>query len=40
MCEFFGFKHKNPTMTEKEAKPFIKTASLSDWIKHMELHVA
>lgn len=40
MCEFFGLKHKNPTMTEEEAKPFIKTASLSDWIKHMELHVA
>jgi hypothetical protein len=27
-------------MTEEEAKPFIKTASLRDWIKHMELHVA
>jgi len=40
MCKFFDIQHKNPTMTEEEAKPFIKTASLSDWIKHMELHVA
>ena len=40
MCEFFGIKYKNPTMTEEEAKPFIKTVSLRDWIKHMELHVA
>jgi alkaline phosphatase len=40
MCEFFGIGYKNPTMTEEEAKPFIKTVSLSDWIKHMELHVA
>jgi alkaline phosphatase len=40
MCEFFGIKYKNPTMTEEEAKPFIKTASLRDWEKHMELHIA
>jgi alkaline phosphatase len=40
MCEFFGIRYKNPTMTEEEAKPFIKTASLREWMKHMELHVA
>jgi alkaline phosphatase len=40
MCKFFDIKYKNPTMTEEEAKPFIKTVSLNDWIKHMELHVA
>ncbi len=40
MCEFFGIKYKNPTMTEEEAKPFIKTASLEEWRKHMELHIA
>jgi alkaline phosphatase len=40
MCEFFGIRYKNPTMTEEEVKPFIKTVSLRDWIKHMELHVA
>jgi alkaline phosphatase len=40
MCKFFDIKYENPTMTEEEAKPFIKTASLSDWIKHMELHIA
>ena len=40
MCKFFDIKYKNPTMTEEEAKPFIKTVSLRDWIKHMELHIA
>jgi len=40
MCKFFDIKYKNPTMTEEEAKPFIKTASLEEWRKHMELHVA
>jgi alkaline phosphatase len=40
MCEFFGLKYENPTMTEEEAKPFIKTVSLMDWKRHMELHVA
>ncbi|MDI6764301.1 MAG: alkaline phosphatase [Thermodesulfobacteriota bacterium] len=40
MCEFFGIKYKNPTMTEEEAKLFIKTASLEEWRRHMELHVA
>jgi len=40
MCKFFDIQYKNPTMTEEEAKPFIKTVSLSDWIRHMELHVA
>jgi alkaline phosphatase len=40
MCKFFDIQYKNPTMTEEEAKPFIKTVSLKDWMKHMELHVA
>ena len=40
MCEFFGIRYKNPTMTEEEAKPFIKTASLEEWKRHMELHIA
>lgn len=40
MCEFFGLKYKNPTMTEEEAKPFIKAASLEEWKRHMELHIA
>ena len=40
MCEFFSIKYKNPAMTEEEAKPFIKTVSLKDWEKHMELHIA
>ena len=40
ICKFFDIQYKNPTMTEEEAKPFIKTASLNDWKKHMELHVA
>lgn len=40
MCEFFGIKYKNPTMTEEEAKSFIKTATLEEWRRHMELHIA
>lgn len=40
MCEFFGIQFKNPTMTEEEAKPFTKAASLEEWKRHMELHVA
>ena len=40
MCEFFGIRYKNPTMTEEEVKPFIKVASLEEWKRHMELHIA
>ena len=40
MCDFFGIRYKNPTMSEEEARPFIKTASLEDWKRHMELHIA
>ena len=40
MCEFFGIQYKNPAMTEEEAKPFIKTASLEEWKRHMEFHIA
>jgi alkaline phosphatase len=40
MCEFFGIKYTNPTMTEEEAKPFIKVASLEEWKRHMALHIA
>ncbi len=40
MCKFFGIKYQNPTMTEEEAKPFIKTASLEEWRRHMALHIA
>lgn len=39
MCEFFGIRYKNPTMTEEEVKPFIKIASLEEWKRHMELHI-
>jgi alkaline phosphatase len=40
MCDFFGIKYRNPTMTEEEAKAFIKVASLEEWKRHMELHIA
>jgi hypothetical protein len=30
MCKFFDIKYKNPTVTEEEPKPFIKTASLEE----------
>ena len=39
MCTFFNITYKNPTMTEEEARPFIKQASLRDWLRHRELHV-
>jgi len=39
MCTFFNVTYKNPTMTEEEARPFIKQASLRDWLRHRELHV-
>lgn len=40
MCKFFGIRYQNPSMTEEEAKPFIKTASLEEWRRHMKLHIA
>ncbi len=40
MCKFFGIQYQNPSMSEEEAKPFIKTASLEEWRQHMELHIA
>jgi alkaline phosphatase len=40
MCKFFGIKFKNPTMTEEEAKPLVKTVSMRDWERHMKLHIA
>lgn len=40
MCKFLGIRYQNPTMTEEEAKPYIKTASLDEWRRHMELHIA
>ncbi|MCX8117761.1 MAG: alkaline phosphatase [Desulfobacterota bacterium] len=40
MCKFFGIRYQNPTMTEEEAKPYIKTATLEEWRRHMELHIA
>jgi alkaline phosphatase len=40
ICRFFGIKYKNPMMTEEEAKPFIKVASMEEWKRHMELHIS
>jgi alkaline phosphatase len=40
MCKFFGIQYQNPSMTEEEAKPFIKVASNEEWRRHMELHIA
>jgi alkaline phosphatase len=40
MCDFFGIKYKNPTMSEEEGKPFIKIVSLEEWKRHMALHIA
>lgn len=40
MCKFFDLRYQNPTMTEEEAKPFLKTATPEEWRRHMELHIA
>ncbi|GER93138.1 alkaline phosphatase [hot springs metagenome] len=40
MCDYLGIKHRNPSMSENEAKPLIKTASWDEWLRHMELHIA
>ncbi len=40
MCKYFSIKYKNPTMTEKESKSFIKVASSKEWKRHMELHIS
>jgi alkaline phosphatase len=40
MCKYFGIQFKNPAMTEEDAKPLIRTASLEEWQRHMELHIA
>jgi alkaline phosphatase len=40
MCQFLGIRYQNPTMTEEEARPYIKTVSLEEWRRHMELHIA
>ncbi|MFN3921705.1 MAG: alkaline phosphatase, partial [Caldimicrobium sp.] len=40
MCQYFGIKYKNPSLTEKEAQAFIKVASLEEWKRHLELHIS
>lgn len=40
MCRHFGISYKNPSMREEDAKPFIKTASMEEWRRHLELHIA
>jgi alkaline phosphatase len=40
MCRFMGVKYKNPSMTEEQAKPHIKTTSVAEWNNHMKLHIA
>jgi alkaline phosphatase len=40
MCRYFGVSHRNPAMSAKEAEPFIKSASLEEWQRHLRLHIA
>ncbi len=40
MCKYFGIKYKNPVMTEKEARSYIKISSLTEWQRHMKLHIS
>jgi alkaline phosphatase len=39
MCRYFGLTFKNPSMTEEEARSYLKTVSLGDWHRHMKLHI-
>jgi alkaline phosphatase len=40
MCRYFGVQHRNPSMTPAQALPFLKSASISEWQRHMKLHIA
>jgi alkaline phosphatase len=40
MCRYFGISFKNPSMTPEQAKPFVKTASASEWQRHMKNHIS
>ncbi|MFN3505650.1 MAG: alkaline phosphatase [Caldimicrobium sp.] len=40
MCKYFEIKYENPKMTEEDAKPFIKVATLEEWKRHLTLHIA
>ena len=40
ICRYFGISYKNPSMTPEQAKPFIKTTSISEWQNHMKNHIS
>jgi len=40
MCRYFGITHRNPAMTEEQAKPFLKIVSAHEWQRHLRLHIA
>jgi len=40
MTKYLGIKFENPKMTEDEAKSFIKTASMEEWLNHLKLHIS
>lgn len=39
MCHYFGIKYRNPRMSQKEAVTHIKPINLTQWMRHMELHI-
>jgi alkaline phosphatase len=40
MCRYFGISHRNPSMTQEQARPFMQKASAAEWQQHMKLHIA
>ena len=40
MTRYLGIKHKNPKMTEEEARRYITALTPAEWRRHLELHIA
>lgn len=40
MMKFIGYNFKNPSMTEEQAKSFIKSISMKEWQEHLKLHIS
>ncbi|MCX8084596.1 MAG: alkaline phosphatase [Calditerrivibrio sp.] len=40
MSKFLGLKYKNPVMTEEEARSYLKSISMKEWMEHLKLHIS
>lgn len=39
MCRYFGIRHANPVMNERQAASYLKVASEQEWREHLRLHI-